>query len=437
MKQKKLKFVLLTPGAGGMFCGGCIRDNALVTEMRRQGYDALMAPLYLPVKVDEVSMSADQPVFFGGISVYLEQQFAWFRKCPRWLKRLLASRWLLKLASGSAAKTRPEDVGELTVSMLQGEAGHQSSELDMLVDWLRNDIQPDVIGLSNALLLGMRRKLSQALGVPIVCFLQGEDTFLDALGAKDREKAWQVLSERAAETELFVSPSVYFADLMARRMNIPREKIEVIPNGTTLEGYSETRVEPAAPTLGYFARMCTDKGVEFIAEVFLKLKERNRVPGLRLHIGGGMGPTDELVVNRIRKRFNNANVASDVDFFPNVTREEKIRFFENITVLSTPAFYGETFGLYLIEGMAAGVPIVQPPVAAFPEIIEKSKGGLLSEDTSVDSLALTIEGLLMDSGQRKAFGEAARASVHSYYSVERMAKEVGGRLETLVASFPS
>ncbi len=411
-----------------MYCGGCIRDNALVAEMRRQGHDALMAPLYLPVKVDEPSVSASQPVFFGGISVYLEQQFSWFRKCPRWLKRLLASRTLLKLASGSAAKTRPEDVGQLTISMLQGESGRQASELDPLIEWLKQEVRPDVIGLSNALLLGMQRRLRRELNVPVVCFLQGEDTFLDALGPASKDEAWTVLSERAAETELFISPSQFFADLMANRMKVPREKIEVIPNGASMQGYSPLRQLPTVPTLGYFARMCPDKGVELIAQVFLILKKRDRVPGLRLHIGGGMGPTDEPYVKGIQEEFKAAGIDSFASFFPNVTREEKIRFFEGLTVLSTPALYGETFGLYLIEGMAAGIPVVQPPVAAFPEIIKQSGGGILSENSSAESLALAIEELLLDPEKNEKLGHAARDSAHSFYSMKRMAGDVAQRL---------
>lgn len=432
--KRPLKFVLLTPGAGGMYCGGCIRDNALVTELRRQGHDALMAPLYLPVKVDEPSVSASLPVFFGGISVYLEQQFSWFRKSPRWLRKLLSSRFLLKMASGSAAKTRPEDVGALTISMLQGESGKQAAELDPLLEWLREEVKPDVIGLSNALLLGMQRRLRKELNVPVVCFLQGEDTFLDALGPAHREEAWRVLSERAAETELFISPSVFFADLMAKRMSVPASSIDVIPNGANMDGYKDPRKAPQVPTLGYFARMCPDKGVELIAQTFLILKKRNKIPGLRLHIGGGMGPGDEPYVKGIQEEFKSAGIEADTRFFPNVTREEKIRFFEGLTLLSTPALYGETFGLYLIEGMAAGTPVVQPPVAAFPEIIQKSGGGILSEEPTAESLASSIEKLLLDPEKLQRLSESAYKSAHSYYSMKRMATDVADRLSQLVKS---
>ena len=114
-----MKLVQLTPGAGGMFCGNCFRDNALVAALRRQGHDTLMVPLYLPLTLDEAP-TASTPTFFGGINVYLDQLLPLHRRLPGWLRRLFDAPALLKLASGRAAKTKAEDVGDLTLSMLRG-----------------------------------------------------------------------------------------------------------------------------------------------------------------------------------------------------------------------------------------------------------------------------------------------------------------------------
>src|SRR5690348_9906025 len=124
-----MNIIQLTPGAAGMYCGGCIRDNALVGALRRAGHDALMVPLYTPIKTDEPSNSYDR-IFFGGLNVYLQQKSAIFRKMPGWLDRPLDSAALLQWVAGFGVKTRAEDVGDLMISMLKGEDGYQAKELE-------------------------------------------------------------------------------------------------------------------------------------------------------------------------------------------------------------------------------------------------------------------------------------------------------------------
>ena len=154
-----------------MYCGGCLRDNALVAALRKLGHEVLMVPLYLPLTLDEEDQSAGTPIFFGGINVYLEQKAALFRGAPGWLHDLFASRPLLQWAAGRAAKTRAADLGELTLSMLRGEAGNQAREIEELIAWLKTQPKPDVLCLSNALLIGMARRLKADLGVPVACAL--------------------------------------------------------------------------------------------------------------------------------------------------------------------------------------------------------------------------------------------------------------------------
>src|SRR5439155_14993766 len=104
-----MKIIQITPGAGAMYCGNCLRDNALVTALRKMGHDALMVPLYLPLTLDEGDQSAGTPIFFSGINVYLQQKLPLFSQAPDWFHNLFASRPLLKWAAGKAAKTRPEE----------------------------------------------------------------------------------------------------------------------------------------------------------------------------------------------------------------------------------------------------------------------------------------------------------------------------------------
>ena len=432
-----MNIVQITPGAGGMYCGGCFRDNALVAALRKLGHKTVMVPLYLPLTLDEADQSEGTPIFFSGVNVYLEQKLPWFRRAPEWLHQSLASPLLLKLLGGMAGQTRAQDVGELTISMLRGEEGNQAREVDQLAAWLQSE-RCDVISLSNVLLVGMARRLKEMLHAPIVCMLQGEDAFVDGLPEAQRSIAWKILVERAREVDLFIAPSRYFAELMSRRLSLSPERVRVVPNGINLEGFTTRELRTAEdkpPVLGYFARMCAEKGLGLVVDVFVELKRRGRVPGLRLHAGGGCGPGDEPFVEEQKGRLDAAGLLKEVKFFPNVSRAEKISFLKSLAVFCTPALYGEAFGLYVIEALAAGAPVVQPRHAAFPEIVEATGGGLIAQPT-VSALSETIESLLLDPVRARALGEAGRSAVLQRFSVERMAEGVLNVCQEAIARAP-
>ncbi len=419
-----MNIIQITPGAGGMYCGNCFRDNALVAALRKSGHHTLMLPLYLPMTLEEEDQSAGTPIFFNGINVYLEQKSAFFRNAPRWLHNLLASPSLLKLAAGRAAKTRASEVADITLSMIRGEEGNQARELEELIAWLKTQEKPDVICLSNALLVGLVRRLKAELQAPVVCMLQGEDTFLDALPEAQRSVTWQTLAERAADADLFVAPSHYFGDLMARRLGLTVDRVRVVYDGIHLEGFSPGTRSPEPPVLGYFARMCREKGLDTLVEAFMLLKQRNRVPNLKLRVGGGCGPSDKPFVDSLRERLKLNGLLSDVEFHPNLDRAGKQAFFRSLSVFSVPALYGEAFGLYVIEALASGVPVVQPRHAAFPELIEATGGGVLCEPGNVNSLADSIEQLLVSPDRLRQLGETGRRAVTERFNADHMAREM-------------
>ena len=439
-----MNLVQITPGAGGMYCGNCFRDNALVAELRHLGHQVLLVPLYLPMTLDEEDQSRGTPIFFSGINVYLEQKSALFRHAPDWLHRMLESPALLRWAAGKAAKTRPEEVGDLTISMLRGEEGNQARELDELIGWLKQHAHPDVICLSNALLVGLVRKLKQELRSPVVCMLQGEDYFLDSLPQTQRELAWKTLAERAAEVDVFIAPSRYFGDLMGKRLNLPTDRVRVVFNGINLEGFDRGQLQRTTDNgqrtiavLGYFARMCREKGLDRLVEAFILLKRREGTKHLKLSVGGGCGPSDEPFVDTLRERLKTNGVLHDVEFHPNPDRAAKQELLQSMTVFCVPALYGEAFGLYVIEALASGLPVVQPRTASFPELIEATGGGMLYEPGDVNALANTVEALLLNPSRLRALGEAGRKSALRDFSAGRMAESIGRVFQQVSAQVPA
>jgi glycosyltransferase involved in cell wall biosynthesis len=420
-----MTLVQITAGAGGMFCGICFRDNAVVAALRKMGHDVLMVPLYLPLTLDEEDQSAGVPIFFSGINVYLEQKSALFRHAPDWLHQMLTARGLLSWVGTKAARTQPQDLGDLTLSMLQGEEGNQARDLNELIEWLKAHAKPDAILLSNALLIGLARQLKAELNVPVICMFQGEDGYLDSLPEAYRADCWKVLAERAGESDGLAAPSQYFAELMTRRLNLPAGRVKVVPNGINLAGYADHKpaaISPSPPVLGYFARMCHDKGLDILIDAYLLLRKRARVKSLRLKIGGGCGPADEAFVAPLRRRLQQAGADGDVEFHPNLDRAAKIELLRSVSVFSVPARSREAFGLYVVEAMAAGVPVVQPRAGAFPEVVATTGGGVLFEPEKPESLADGIEELLLTPERARNIGTAAREAVLEQFSAESMAR---------------
>ena len=440
-----MNIVLLTPGTGSYHCGVCMRDNALARELHRQGHNALMLPMYLPLTLDEDAASPEMPIFFGGVSTYLREKVPWLRHMPRWLDRLLSQRALLKLLAGkAAAQTGGPDVAEMTLSMLRGEQGNQASEIEELIAWLREHGKPEAVWFSTALQAGLAKRIKAELGVPVLGFLQGEDAFIDGLGALWSERVWKLLGERMRDVDRWIAPSRYFAELMARRLGWTEaerdDRIRVLPNGLSLDGYSADRT-PEPMNIGYLARFIPAKGLGLLVEAFIELKKRGKFPAAKLKCAGSMTDGDGRYVETLRARLTSAGVAGDVEWRPNVSREEKITFLKSLTVFSVPALYGEAFGMYVIEALAAGVPVVLPETAAFPEIVANSGGGRVfavgaTERENIERLADALEALLAAPEEARMLGGRGRAAVERDYTITRLAERLVATTREMIDAPP-
>jgi glycosyltransferase involved in cell wall biosynthesis len=396
-----MKILYLTAGAAGMYCGSCLRDNALASELLRQRHDVMLLPLYTPPKTDEPSVSSDK-VFFGGISVYLEQQSAIFRRTPRWLDKLWDSSFALKAAAKRSIAVDPDSLSELTISILKGELGYQRKEIGKFIDWLKAEPKPplgfEVVDMQNSMLIGLAKPIKEATGLPICCTLQGEDLFLDGMREPYRGEALALIQEQTKYVDAFIAVSSYYADFMAGYLRIPRNKIHVVPLGINLKDY-ETQVEARKPrvsepfTIGYFARVAPEKGLHVLAEAYRLLRQRDDFPPAKLEAAGYLAPEHKPYLQEVETKMREAGLTEEFRYRGEVEREAKLNFFRNVDVLSVPTTYPEAKGLSVIEAMASGVPVVQPRTGSFLEILERTQGGLLCEHNDPASLAETIYSL--------------------------------------------
>jgi len=430
-----MRIAYVGAGAAGMYCGSCLHDNTLASALMRLGHEVVLLPMYTPMRTDEEGVAIDR-VFYGAINVYLQQKVGLFRRTPRWLDRLLDRPGLLRWVSRFAASTDARELGELTLSTLAGEGGSQAKELDKLVEWLAREVRPDVVHLSNSLFLGMARRLKQALRVPIVVSLQGEDLFLGELVEPHRSRALALLAERARDADLFLSPSRWYAAEMAPLLGVGASALRVVPLGIRLDQYAaEPSPRPAdrPPTIGYLARICPEKGLHLLVDAFARLAGEPGREALRLRVAGYLGGKDRAWFAALVARVGELGLADRFEHVGEVDLEGKVSFLRSVDVLAVPTVYREPKALFALEAMANAVPVVMPRHGSFPEMLEETGGGILVEPGSAESLAAGLRELLDDDERRIELGRRGRAAVLAGRGEETMARATAAVLAEVVA----
>lgn len=423
------RIAYLTAGAAGMYCGSCLHDNTLVAALRRQSIDATLIPTYTPIRTDEVDVSANQ-VFFGGINVYLQQKFGFFRHLPRFLDRWLDRPGLIRWLARDATGPGPEALGQLTVSMLQGPQGHQAKEVDRLADWLEADFRPQLIGLTNILIGGCIPTLKRRLQVPIVVTLQGDDVFLDYLPPQHREESIRWIRQIAEHVDGFLVYSQFYAEYIRRYLGLDRARFDIVPLGIQTADFQASPVvaRPAnrPPTIGYFARLAPEKGLHTLVDAFIRLRSQWQpsasTPAPRLLMAGWLGKQHQAYVDEQFRRLDQAGLKESYAYWGTVDRDQKLQFLRELDVFTVPTQFFEPKGLYALEALAAGVPIVQPAHGIFPEMLASTGGGRLFPPHDAGALADELFRLLEDLPSAAKLGNEGRQAVFARHNADQMAR---------------
>jgi len=420
-----VKILSLTAGAASMYCGSCLRDNALAAELIRLGHDVTLLPFYTPTLTDEENVSRQEQVFFGGISVYLDQHSSWFRRAPGLLDRVIDAPRVIKAFTSGSISVDPKDLGALTVSTLRGENGHQRKEIDKLIEWVTSEPPPDIVNIPYTLLICLAKPLKRALHRPVVITLQGEDLFFDTMVEPYKTEALELTRRQIADVDMFIAVSDYYARHMREYLRIPAEKIRVGTLGVNVADLAMTTRTRRDPfTIGYFARVAPEKGLHNLADAYRVLRLEKGLPPSRLLVAGYLAPENKPYLERIAEGLSRAGLGDEFVYRGAVDRARKVRFFHEIDVLSVPSPYHEPKGLYLLEAMACGVPVAQPNHGAFPEIIERTGGGVLARSDSGADVADAIYELWKDPARAAELGRRGADGVRRHYTVTHMAENV-------------
>lgn len=419
-----MKITYIVPGFGGTFyCGNCLRDKAFAKSLKDLGHDSITLPLYLPHSIEEFVHQSYVPVFYGAVNIFLKQNYKLFRKMPKWLYDFFNSEFILKYAAKKSGSTRAVGLEEMTISMLKGVDGFQSDELNQLIGFLKHHEKPDVVHLSNALLIGLAAKIKQELNIPVFCSLQDEDVWINAMSENYKPILWKLMSEKAKDVDGFIAVSDFFAGIMKKNLNIPDNKISVVNLGVDPSAYKVHTPNIESPAIGYLSRINKENGFEILVDAFILLKKELKFKSLKLIATGGKTNDDKSFINKQLSKLRKENLLESVELIDDFRTSELVQFFEKLTVLSVPVLDGEAFGLYLLESLASGIPVVQPSVGAFPEIIEKTGGGVNYSPNNSTALAEKLAEILTNPDKIIQMSIDGRKAIEEKFNINLLAEK--------------
>ena len=420
-----MKIIYLITGSGGSFyCANCYRDMLYLRAIRKvPGTTAKAIPLYLPPDEDvDKNHEMDTHVFFGAISMYLREKVRIFRNMPMFLEKFFRLKPFLKLAARLAGTTRSEGLEDMTLNMIKGDATFRKDEVDRLVSYLNSEGRPDIIHLSNALILGLARQLKKRMDVKIVCSLLNEDNWVIDMEESYQGKAWKMMAEESEHIDAFVTPSRYSKEQFISETGIKGDNIHIVPLGFDPPDYEKPGEQSRPPTIGYFCRVSEHNGFDKLVDAFIDIKTRNIIPGLTFHVCGGYTGDDKLFISKQIKKIREHEFQKSIKICNEFSGDKKAQFFENVDVISVPVRKLDGYGLYILEANGAGVPVVQPATGAFPEILEITGGGITYSPDTVSELSKSLVKVLTDHDLRKKLGETGSVKVRSELSLDKMSE---------------
>ncbi len=413
-----------------MYCGACARDLGLVLGLRARGHHVSVIPLYTPLRVDGDDPSPVEPVFLGGLNLYLQQRFPLFRHIPPKLDRFLDNTSLLRFVSRFAINTRASELGEMAVAMLRGADGPFRKEYQRLLDHLARQASPDAVVITNTMLLSLAPELKQRLAAPIVCQVQGEDGFVGGMPEPHRSQAEQLIRENAQLVSLFVAPNHGYARTMARYLGVPEADMRLVRTGVSADTYAGSGSRPREPfTIGYLSAIAEGKGLDLLVEAWRVLAE-SEGRDVRLCVAGRV--LDGAYWRKIARSVEESGVAEKFEYVGEVALDDKVRFLHRCSAFCVPSRYAEVRGLAVMEAMATGVPVVVPDAGVYPEMLSLTGGGLLFPPEDANRLAGQLAHLMDDADEADRLGGQGAAGVAQHYSMEQSIEGMAAVLEEAV-----
>jgi len=419
-----MKIVFVVPGFEGTFyCQNCIRDIDLIEGFRNNNYDAILAPVYMPSRLNN-SLEAETPVFFGAVNVYLREKLPFYNLVPKFLRKILDSRKLLNWISKKSDSTDPKGLEEMTLSVMKGDEGKHHQDLKKMIDWLKNDIKPDIVHVSNLLLTGIAVQIKKELGIKVFVSLQDENTWIDLMDMNYQKKIWDVVYQSSSYVDSFISVSQYYKDFVMEKTSLPSDKINVSWVGVPSKNFVSNKPSFDPPIIGFISRISKSLGFDILLDAFIELKKLVEYKDLRLRVTGGMSSYDKPFIKEQFKKIKKHNLSSFIEWEADLFKTDMPAFFKGLTVVSVPAPNGEAFGLFQLQALASGIPLVLPAKGAFSEVIAATKGGVTFESVTVAELSKTLNSLLSNPEKVYSLSTSGLKSIEEKFSIDQSVKRL-------------
>jgi len=418
-----MKVTYLIPGSGDNFyCDNCQRDTLYVSWLKKlEDIEVSAIPLYLPPGEKNFGSEIGKEIFFGAVSLYLKEKVPLFKSMPSFVDKILDSPAMLGFAAKQAGTTNPDGLEKTTLSMIRTNDPSRKNEIKRLSDFIAKSGGTDVIHISNALIMGLAVQLKYALGKPVVCSLQNEDDWINEMKEPYQTQAWELIAEEEKHIDLFISPSEYFKNFIISKTGIHPDKIFVVPSALEVVPEEMMKSIPESPSIGFYSRLNAMNGLDRLIDAFIILKKRNTHPGLKLHLSGGYTSDEKGFIKEQTTKLKNEGFENDVILYNAFSGAQKQSFFNSIDLLSVPVKKYDAFGLYLLEAISFGVPVVQPNTGAFIEIVESSQGGVIYSPDTIEKLADTLDEVLRDREALRKMGLKGRETINESYTPKAMA----------------
>jgi phosphatidylinositol alpha-mannosyltransferase len=204
-----------------------------------------------------------------------------------------------------------------------------------------------------------------------------------------------------------------------------------IPNGVAVARYAHaeplTGYPRAGGTVGFIGRYDEPrKGIPVLLDALARLAPSR--PGLRLLVAG-RGDAEDLLADLP------SALAGRIDLLGQVSEADKARMLRSVDVYCAPNTGQESFGIILLEAMAAGTPIVASDLEAFRRVLDDGRGGAVFRAGDSADLARTLAAVLDDPGRRDALSRIGSELVHAY-DWPVVAQQVVQVYETVAAAEP-
>jgi glycosyltransferase involved in cell wall biosynthesis len=229
-----------------------------------------------------------------------------------------------------------------------------------------------------------------------------------------------MIAKEAGYVDVFVTPSRYYRELFMSKTGHKGDNIEIVPLGFDPETKEISRTEREPASIGFFSRINRYNGIDKLVDAFIEMKNQDQIPGLSLKICGGYTGIDKDFISEQIKKIREHKLEKSIRIYPDFEGDKKLEFFSDVDVISVPVRKYDGYGLYLLEANASGIPVVQPATGAFPEIVEKTGGGIIYSPDTVGALADNLTKLLKDRTLITSLGQKGSEMVRKEFSLEKM-----------------